>query len=99
MVVPIRLANSTWRGVLTCVAVVAWLMFIETSKSSSPQAAKYVQLGFPVCQDCPAFIHLRHCRRDHIVLRSIHLRCCGDVNAAIGNSSTVSNIFALYSPT
>jgi hypothetical protein len=44
--VPIRLANSTWRGVLTGVLIVAWLRLIAIPNSSSPQAAKYVQMGF-----------------------------------------------------
>jgi len=45
---PIRLANSTCRGVLTGVPRLAWVMLIATPNSSSPQAAKDVQVGFPV---------------------------------------------------
>src|ERR1700694_3797727 len=49
MVVPIRLANSTWRGVVTCVSVLGSVMLIAILASSAPQAAKYVQPGFPFC--------------------------------------------------
>ena len=43
MVVPIRLANSTWRGVLTGASVLACIVLIKSPISSEPQAEEYVQ--------------------------------------------------------